>query len=153
MCCLCCWVTCWLLQDMDDTETSCVFYVTVGLFDQLEQCKICILTDTTLQIVMLTIKYDSIFSICFMEHPWEFFRQTSSDVHSVKEFPLYIWQTWHFGSCWHQLIPVSKHTTSDRNNPNCRMNGKPHKLQQYAAGFTLGRSCKVQVNHSILISS
>jgi len=44
-----------MLQDMDDMEASCIFYVKVGTFDQLEQSKISVLTVTKLGIDMLTI--------------------------------------------------------------------------------------------------
>ena len=53
-------------QDMDHMEASCAFYVNVGMFDLLEQNTICILTVTTLGIVMLTIQYHFIFRVCFM---------------------------------------------------------------------------------------
>ena len=36
LCWLWCWATCWMLQDMDYMEASCIIYVKVGLFDQLE---------------------------------------------------------------------------------------------------------------------
>jgi len=51
---------------MDYMEASCVFYVKVGTFDQLEQIKISVLTVTSLGIVMLTVQYDLIVSVCFM---------------------------------------------------------------------------------------
>ena len=54
-----------MLQDMDQREASCVFYVEVGMLNQLEQSTICLLTVTTLGIAMLTIHHDLIFSICF----------------------------------------------------------------------------------------
>ena len=44
-----------MLQGKDHMEACCVFYIKVGMFDQLEQIKICILTVTSLGIVMLTI--------------------------------------------------------------------------------------------------
>jgi len=55
-----------MLRQMDNMEASCIFYVMVGTFDQLEQSKICILTITTLGIVLLTVQYDLVVSICFM---------------------------------------------------------------------------------------
>ena len=54
-----------MMQDMDHIETSCVLYVKVGTFDQLEQCKISIFTVTSLGIVRLTIQDDSMVSECF----------------------------------------------------------------------------------------
>jgi len=50
-----------MLQGMDHMEASCVLYVKVGTLDQLEQSKFCVLTATTLGIVMLTVHIDSIF--------------------------------------------------------------------------------------------
>jgi len=72
-----------MLQDMDHTEASCVFYVTVGTLDQLEQSKFCVLTVTRLGIVMLTIQDDSIVSVSFMYDPGDLLRRTSPDVLSV----------------------------------------------------------------------
>ena len=44
-----------MLQDMDHKEASCVINVKVGTFDQLEQRNICILTVTSLGVVMQTV--------------------------------------------------------------------------------------------------
>jgi len=55
----CYWERCWMLQDMDHMEASCVFYVKVGTLDQLEQSKFCVLTVTKFGIVMLTAHHDS----------------------------------------------------------------------------------------------
>jgi len=33
-----------MLHDMDNMVASCIVYVKVGMFDQLEQTKVCILT-------------------------------------------------------------------------------------------------------------
>jgi len=44
-----------MLQDVDHMEASCAFYVKVGTFDQLEYSKICLLTVTSLGIVMLMV--------------------------------------------------------------------------------------------------
>jgi len=44
-----------MLQDMDHMGASCVFYVKVGRFHQLEQSKISVLTVTSLEIVVLTM--------------------------------------------------------------------------------------------------
>jgi len=52
-----------MLQDMDHMVAGCIFYVNVGTIDQLEQSKICILTITTLGIVMLTIQHYMRFSV------------------------------------------------------------------------------------------
>jgi len=55
-----------MFQDIDHIEASCVFYVEVCSFNRLEQSKICILTVTTLEIAMLTVHHDMMFSICIM---------------------------------------------------------------------------------------
>jgi len=64
-----------MLHDMDHMEASCIIYVKVGTFDQLEQSKICILTVTTLGIAMLTIQHELIFIVCFMQDRGDFWRQ------------------------------------------------------------------------------
>jgi len=55
-----------MLQDMDHTEARCIFDVMVGMFDQLEQTKVCVLTVTTLEILPVTIHHDFISKHCFM---------------------------------------------------------------------------------------
>ena len=80
-----------MLQGMDHMEASCVFYVKVGMLDQLEQSKFCVLTVTKLGIVMLTIQIDLIFSVSFMYDPGDLLRQTSPDVRSVEEYPVYMY--------------------------------------------------------------
>ena len=52
-----------MLQDMDHMEASCVFYVKVGRFHQLEQTKISVLTVTSLGIVILTVHEDLMVSV------------------------------------------------------------------------------------------
>jgi len=52
-----------MLNDMDHMEASCVLYVKVGRFHQLEQSKISVLTVTSLGIVMLPVNYDLIVSV------------------------------------------------------------------------------------------
>jgi hypothetical protein len=55
-----------MLQDMGHIDESCIFYVKVGMFNQLEQSKTCILTVTALGIVKLTIPHDLMCTICFL---------------------------------------------------------------------------------------
>jgi len=74
-------------------EASCVFYVKVGMFDQLEQNKICVGTVTTLGIAIRTRQHDIIFKACLMLDACDFLRQTSQDVLSIKECPFFIIQT------------------------------------------------------------
>jgi len=52
-----------MLQDMDHMESSCVFYVKVGRFHQVEQSKISVLTVTALGIAMPTVSQDLMVSI------------------------------------------------------------------------------------------
>ena len=47
-----------MLQDMDDMEASCILNVKVGMFDQLEQSKICVLTVTKMGIVILNVQHN-----------------------------------------------------------------------------------------------
>jgi len=75
---------------MDHMEASCVLYVKVGTLDQCEQSKFCVLTIAELGIVMITVQDDSTFSMGFMYFPSDLVRQTSPDVLSVGEFPVYI---------------------------------------------------------------
>jgi len=79
-----------MLQDMDHKEASCIFYVKVGTLDQLEKSKFCILTITKLGIFMLTVQDESIFSDSFMYNPGDLLGQTSPDLLSVKEYPVYM---------------------------------------------------------------
>ena len=66
LCWPCCWARCWMLQDMDHMEASCVIYVKVGRYDQIEQSKISVLPITSLGIVMLAVHYDLMVTVWFM---------------------------------------------------------------------------------------
>jgi len=55
-----------MLQDMKHIEATCIFYVKVGMFDQLEYSEICVLTVRTLGILMLSLQHDLIFSVSFV---------------------------------------------------------------------------------------
>jgi len=46
-----------MLQDVDNMEASCFFYVEVGTLNQLEQSNVCVLTGTTFGIVILTVSH------------------------------------------------------------------------------------------------
>jgi len=63
---LCCWVTWWMLQVRNHMDANCDFYGRVDMFNQHEQCKICILTVSTWGIQMRTLQHDLIVSDCFM---------------------------------------------------------------------------------------
>jgi len=54
---------------MDLMEASCVFYVKVGMFNHVEQSKICILNVNILGIVRLTVQHDFIVSVSLMLYP------------------------------------------------------------------------------------
>jgi hypothetical protein len=82
-----------MLQDADHMEASCIFYVKVGMFDQLEQIKLCFLIITSLGIVMLTIQLVPILSVSFTEDPRDVIRETLADVISVEEYPFHISQS------------------------------------------------------------
>jgi len=138
---LCCWERCWMLQDMDHMVASCVFFVKVGTLDQLEQSKICILTVTTLRIVMLSIQHECIISLCDIEDPRNFSRQASPEVLSVEQFAVCILLTWDFSSCSPLFIPVTKYTTLDWITANRRAVGNPCNLQLYTVQIRLGRAC------------
>jgi len=79
-----------MLEDMDHMEASCIIYVKVATLDQLKQSKFYVLPVTNLAIVMLTVQDDSIFSVTFMYDPGDLMRQTSPDVLSVNEYPVYM---------------------------------------------------------------
>jgi len=55
-----------MLQVMDNMEASCVFYVKVGTFTQLERSKIFFLTVKKSGIETLTVQHDLIVSVIFM---------------------------------------------------------------------------------------
>jgi len=150
LCWLCWWARCWMLQGMDYLEVSCVFLVKVGTLDQLEQNKICILTITLLGIAILTIQHAMIFSVCFMKHPGDVFRQISRDVFSVNECPFYMHQSWDF--CCHapRDILVNTQATSDCHTTNHTRIVNCCNVRLYAARFSLSRLCKLAVTHSNL---
>jgi len=144
-----CWARCWMLQDMDHMEASCIFYVKVGMFDQLEQSKICVLTVTTLGMIMLTVQHNLIFSLCFMKDPGDFLRQTSPVYLSIEEFPSDMIQQWDL--CCHSClcIPVKKESTMDRHSANSRTVSNTCNRQRYAVGFILRQPCMLADTHSI----
>jgi len=121
----CYWARCWMLHDMDNMETRCVFVVKVGMFTQLEQSKIWLLTVNKSGIVRQTVQHDRIVSISFTYYPSNFLRQTSADILSLKEWPMYISQSCDFGCCMPWCIPGYKQTTLDRHIANCKMVGNP----------------------------
>jgi hypothetical protein len=73
-----------MLHGMDHMEASCIFYVKVGTFTNLEQSKICLLTVIKSGIQALTIRYDMIVRVVFMLYPIDYLRQTSADILSLE---------------------------------------------------------------------
>jgi len=67
-----------MLQDMDNMEASCVFYVKVGKFTHLEQSKTSLLTVNKPETVRLTVQHDFSVSVSFMYYPGDSLRQTST---------------------------------------------------------------------------
>jgi len=55
-----------MLQDTDEMVASCVFYIKVGMYNQLEQTKVCVLTVTKIGIVRQIVKHDTICVLTFM---------------------------------------------------------------------------------------
>jgi hypothetical protein len=78
-----------MLQDMDNMEASCVFYVKVGTVTHLEQSKTSLLTVKETGIVRLTVQHDLIVSVSFMYYPGDYLRQTSADVLSLEQCLMY----------------------------------------------------------------
>jgi len=97
-----------MLQHMDHMEANFVLYVKVGTFDQFEQSEICVLTFSTLGIVMLITQQYLKFSICFMYDPGDFLRQTSPDDLLVEDFHSNLLNQWDFGCCSHLFIGVNR---------------------------------------------
>ena len=145
-----CWARCWMLQDMDNMEASCVFYVKVGNFTYLKQSKTSLLTVSKSGIVRLTIQHDLIVSVSFMHYPWDSLRQTSADILSLKQWPIYIWQSCYFSCCTPQFIPINKQTTMDRHITHLGTGGNPCNLQLWAAGFILSIMHMLAAKYSIL---
>jgi hypothetical protein len=149
-----CWLYCgarWqMLQDMDYIEMSCIIYVMVGTYDQLEHNNIWVRIITTLGIVMPTVHYYLVFSIRFIYDPGFHLNQTSPHVLCIKEYPFYIWQSCDFSCHSALLIPVNKQATSDYLIANPRNFGNPSNLPQYGVGFIFSRTCKFAVTYSIV---
>jgi hypothetical protein len=82
-----------MMHNMDHMERSCVVDDKVGMFDQLEQSKICILNVPKLGILRLTIKHDFIFSIAFMKHHRDIWRQTSPGIVSIYKCAFHFFES------------------------------------------------------------
>jgi hypothetical protein len=55
-----------MLQGMDNLEVSCLFYVKVTMFTNLEHCKIALLTLNESGLLRLTAQLDMVVSVSFM---------------------------------------------------------------------------------------
>ena len=79
-----------MLQDMDSMEASCIFYVKVGMLKHLEHREIRLVTVNKTRIVRQTGRHDLIVSVSVMYYPGDLLRQTSVDILSLKQFPIYL---------------------------------------------------------------
>lgn len=113
--------------------------------------KIHILTVTTMRIVILTIQYNSISSISFMYHPWDFFRWTSTDILSRKAYLVYFGQLRHSGHRNPQLFLVNKQTLLDWLIANRGMVNNLSNLQLDGAWFNLSATFNLVVTYFNLI--
>jgi len=92
---------------MDNMAASWVFFVKVGMFTHLEQCKTSLLTVNKMIIVMLTGQHGLIDSVSFMYYPWDYMRQTSADVLSLEQCTEFRCQSCAVGWRTPQFIPAA----------------------------------------------
>jgi hypothetical protein len=78
-----------MLQAMDNLEASCVFYVKVSMFTHLAQSKTTLLTINQSGMNWLIVRHDLIVSVSFMYYPGDHLRQTSADLLSREQCPIY----------------------------------------------------------------
>jgi len=140
---LCCWARCWMFQDMDRMEASCVFYVKVGMLNHLEHSQIWLVTINKVGTVSLTVQYDLIVIVSFMHYPGDILRQTSADILSLEENAIYIWQSCDFGCRTLQFI-LEKSNKIRLTDCQSRDGGKPlqhaaiHSMIQLEYNIQLG---------------
>jgi hypothetical protein len=79
-----------MLQDMANIKASCIFYVMVGTFTHLEQSTISILSVIKAGIIRLIVQHDLVASLSLMKYPSDNLRQSSPDVLSHANHPMYI---------------------------------------------------------------
>ena len=145
-----CWARCWMLQDVDNLEASCVFYVKVSTFTHPEQSKPALLTVNNSGMVRLTVQHDLIVSISFLDYPGGSLRQASADIFSLEQFPISSWPSCDFSCCSPRFISVNKETTTDGHMAYLRAVCNLCNLQQCAAGFILSITHMLVANYSIL---
>ena len=78
-----------MLQDMDNIEARCIFYVKVSTFPHLEQSNSSLVTVNQSGIVRITVQHDLIVSVSFKYYPGDSLRQTSADILSLQKYPTY----------------------------------------------------------------
>jgi len=120
------------------------------MFTQLRRSKICHLTVNKMGIVGLMVQHDWIDSVNFMQYTGDFLRQTSVDIHSLKEGPIHIKQSWDFSCRMPQFILGNRRTALDRLVAYRETVGPPCNLWSYAAGIILSITYKLAANYSIL---
>jgi hypothetical protein len=139
-----------MLQDMDNTEASCVFYVMVGMFTHLEQSKTSRLTVNKTAIVRLPVQHDLTVSIRFLYHPGNSSRHTSADVLSLKQCHIYSRHSSNFGCNTLQFLPLNNQTMSDRHIAHLGAVRYPSNLRLYTAGSSLSITNVLATNYAIL---
>jgi len=82
-----------MLQEMDDTEITCVKYIKVGNFDYIQQIITFILPVTTSEILILSVQYDWMVRDCFLYNSKNVLRRTSPVILCIEKVPVYIFQT------------------------------------------------------------
>jgi hypothetical protein len=78
-----------MLQDMDNMQASCIMYVKVSTFTHLAQSKTTLLTVNQSGMVRLIVQHHLIVIVSFMYYPGDHLRQTSADVLSLEQWPIY----------------------------------------------------------------
>jgi len=78
-----------MLQDMDNMEASRVFYVKFSTFTHLAHSRTTLVTVNQSGMVRLIVRDDLIVSVSFMYYPRNYMRQSSADILSVEQCPIY----------------------------------------------------------------
>ena len=97
----------------------------------------------------LTVQYDLIVSLIFMQYPREYLRETSADILSLEVHPVYVTRFGDSGGRTPQCILVTKQKTLDRLIANCGAVGNPCKLQPYSAGLIMSITVMLSATYSI----
>jgi hypothetical protein len=139
-----------MLQEMDNIEVSCIFYVKVSTFTHLEQSKIALLTVTKSGITTFTVQHNMIVRVSLLSYPWDYLRETSAGVLLLELHPIHIQPLGDFGGRPTQLIPVIKWTTSDRLITNCGVVGNRCNFQPSSVGLIWSITFMQAATYSIL---